>query len=111
MEMGQSQQVRVETTTDSREAAAVLARSVVDARLVACAQLLGPITSFYRWEGEVQEDEEWLLVMKTATDRLPELTAHIRREHSYDVPEVVAVPVTGGDEEYLDWVVAETRDD
>lgn len=102
--------VRVETTTRTREEAERVARSVVEARLVACAQVGGPITSYYRWEGGVQADEEWTVVMKTAGDRLAGLTAHLTEVHPYDVPEIVAVPVEGGGAPYLDWVVAETRE-
>ncbi|WP_017540995.1 MULTISPECIES: divalent-cation tolerance protein CutA [Nocardiopsis] len=101
--------VRVETTAADREGAQALARSAVEHRLAACAQVAGPITSFYRWEGAVQADEEWLVVMKTAADRLDALTAHLGEVHPYDVPEVVAVPVEGGSAEYLDWVTDETR--
>lgn len=101
--------VRVETTVDSRDGAERLARSVVEHRLAACAQVSGPITSFYRWEGRIQADEEWTVVVKTAADRLDELTAHIGEVHPYDVPEVVAVPVTGGSPAYLEWVRDETR--
>ncbi|MFC4563689.1 divalent-cation tolerance protein CutA [Nocardiopsis mangrovi] len=101
--------VRVETTTDGRAAAEAIARAVVDRRLAACAQVGGPITSFYRWQGEVQADEEWTVVMKTAADRLPDLIAHVRDLHSYDVPEIIAVPVVGGDPEYLAWLADETR--
>lgn len=101
--------LRVETTTDSRDEADTLAKSVVQARLVACAQITGPITSTYWWDDQVEQDEEWLLVMKTDADRLDALTAHINERHSYDVPEVVAVPVTGGSSEYLSWVTEETR--
>lgn len=102
---------RVETTVDSREGAEEVARSVIAHKLGACAQVSGPITSFYRWEGEVQNDDEWLVVIKTAADRLADLTAHIVEVHPYDVPEVVAVPVTDGHSAYLEWVLDETRED
>jgi periplasmic divalent cation tolerance protein len=101
--------VRVETTVDSRDGAERVARSLIEHRLAACAQVSGPITSFYRWEGRVQADEEWMVVIKTAADRLDDLTAHINGVHPYDVPEVVAVPVTGGGSSYLEWVREETR--
>ncbi|MQA82139.1 MAG: divalent cation tolerance protein CutA [Streptosporangiales bacterium] len=104
-----SEHVRVETTIDDRDAAARLAESVVGARLVACAQVVGPIRSTYRWDGATTTDEEWLLVMKTAGDRLDELVAHLRDAHPYDVPEIVAVPVVGGNPDYLAWLTAETR--
>jgi len=102
--------VRVETTTGSRDEAQALAASVVAHRLVACAQVSGPIASSYRWQGAVETDEEWLLVCKTAADRLGPLVAHLRAEHSYDVPEIIAVPVVGGNPDYLTWVTDETRE-
>ncbi|WP_017599152.1 divalent-cation tolerance protein CutA [Nocardiopsis lucentensis] len=101
--------VRVETTVDSREGAERVARSLIEHRLAACAQVSGPITSFYRWEGEVQTDEEWMVVAKTSADRVDGLTAHVVEVHPYDVPEVVAVPVTRGNASYLSWVGDETR--
>ncbi|UOE18793.1 divalent-cation tolerance protein CutA [Thermobifida halotolerans] len=101
--------VRVEVTAGGREEAQTLAEEAVDAGLVACAQVSGPITSVYRWEGRVHTDEEWRIVFKTADDRLAELTAHLVDRHSYEVPEIVAVPVEGGNPEYLDWVTESTR--
>lgn len=104
-----SEHLRVETTIDDRDAADRLAASVVEARLAACAQLVGPIRSTYWWDGAATTDEEWLIVMKTAADRLDDLVAHLRGAHPYDVPEIVAVPVVGGNPDYLDWLTAETR--
>lgn len=100
---------RVETTTDAQQSAEALADSALRARLAACVQVEGPITSYYRWEGATRHDPEWRVVFKTAGDRLDALLAHVRREHGYDVPEVIATPITHGHPEYLDWVVAETR--
>lgn len=104
-----SEHLRVETTTDSREEASRLAKSVIEARLAACAQIVGPITSTYWWDDQIEQDEEWMVVMKTAADRAGALTAHLNEHHSYDVPEVVATPVTAGNGEYLSWVTNETR--
>ncbi|MEQ3550377.1 divalent-cation tolerance protein CutA [Pseudonocardia nematodicida] len=101
--------VVVLTTTDSETAAKELAAGAVEARLGACAQVLGPITSVFRWEGAVQTEPEWRVEIKTAADRVEPLTAHLRERHSYDVPEIVATPLTGGSAEYLSWVVDETR--
>lgn len=101
--------VRVETTVDTEEGAQRVARAVIEHQVAACAQVSGPITSFYRWEGEVQNDPEWIVVIKTTADRLETLTARILDVHPYDVPEIVAVPVVGGNPAYLDWVQEETR--
>jgi len=104
-----SAHVVVSTTTDSEEAAGALAASAVNAKLGACAQIVGPITSVYRWEGKVQTDAEWRVEFKTAADRVEALTAHIKDKHTYDVPEIIATSIEGGSAEYLAWVIAETR--
>lgn len=104
-----SDHVIVSTTTDSEERARGLAAGAVDARLGACAQVVGPITSVYRWEGAVQNDQEWRVEIKTAADRVAELTAHLKEVHTYDVPEIIATPIDGGSAEYLLWLVEETR--
>lgn len=101
--------VIVSSTTDSEDAARVLASGVVEARLGACAQIVGPITSVYRWENKVQTDQEWRVEIKTAADRVPELVDYIKSHHSYDVPEIVATPIQGGSTEYLQWLTDETR--
>jgi periplasmic divalent cation tolerance protein len=99
----------ISSTTDSDEAARALASSVVNAHLGACAQIVGPITSVYRWEGKVETATEWRVEIKTAADRVAELIEHIKANHSYDVPEIVTTPITGGSTEYLTWVVDESR--
>lgn len=101
--------IRVETTTDSQAEAERLAASLIEARLAACVQVTGPITSYYRWEGQVNHDPEWLLVIKTAADRAEAVAEHLRQHHSYDVPEIIAVPIVGGNPDYLNWVTDETR--
>ncbi|MGH3977956.1 MAG: divalent-cation tolerance protein CutA [Pseudonocardiaceae bacterium] len=99
----------VASTTDSADAARALAAGVIEARLGACAQIVGPITSVYRWEGEVQTEQEWRVEIKTTADRVAALTEHIKANHSYDVPEIIAIPITGGSAKYLSWLVDETR--
>lgn len=81
----------------------------VEAKLGACAQIVGPITSVYRWEGEVRTDTEWRVEIKTAADRVASLVELLKVNHSYDVPEIIATPIEGGSEEYLSWLVSETR--
>jgi periplasmic divalent cation tolerance protein len=95
------------TTTDSEQAAGDLAEAIVAARLGACVHVM-PITSVYRWNGDVTRDAEWRLVVKTAGDRLDELMAFVKQRHGYDVPQVVATKLIGS-EDYLDWVTTETR--
>lgn len=102
--------VIVTCTTDSEQAARQLAASAVDARLAACAQVVGPITSAFRWEGAVQTEQEWRLEIKTAGDRVSALTDQLTVNHTYDVPEIIATPIVGGSAEYLAWLVAETRE-
>ncbi|HET9257593.1 MAG TPA: divalent-cation tolerance protein CutA [Pseudonocardiaceae bacterium] len=97
------------TTTDSAEAAEELGRGIVDTRLGACVQIVGPIRSLYRWDGDVQNDEEWQCWVKTSADRLDALTEYIKKNHSYDVPEIVALPIIGGSRDYLSWITNETR--
>ncbi|MFI6347215.1 divalent-cation tolerance protein CutA [Streptomyces sp. NPDC050560] len=96
------------TTTDTAEKAGHLATTAVAARVAACAQIDGPVTSVYRWEGAVHTDQEWRVLYKTTEDRYPALEAHIRATHDYETPEIIATPVTHGGADYLAWVSAET---
>ncbi|HSK98021.1 MAG TPA: divalent-cation tolerance protein CutA [Euzebyales bacterium] len=100
--------VQVLTTLDDRDAALALARAMVDARLVACAQVTGPVTSVYRWQGEVEQATEWYCVMKTTGARYEALAAWIAEHHPYDTPELVATPIVAGGQDYLAWITAET---
>jgi periplasmic divalent cation tolerance protein len=100
--------LQVATTIDSAEGAEALARALVDERLAACVQVHGPIRSIYRWDGAVQQSQEWLCTAKTTTERFDALRAAILRLHPYDVPEVVATPIVTGNPEYLTWIRAET---
>lgn len=104
-----AEHVIVATTTVDEEAARALAAGVIEARLGACAQIVGPITSVFRWKGEVQTEQEWRLEIKTTADRVAALSVHIKANHSYDVPEIVTTPITDGSAEYLSWLVAQTR--
>ncbi|MEC3978612.1 divalent-cation tolerance protein CutA [Amycolatopsis sp. H20-H5] len=105
-----SEQYRVVlTTTDSAEEAEELGRGIVEQRLAACMQIVGPIRSIYRWEETIQNGQEWQCWIKTTTDCIERLTDFIKIHHSYDVPEIVVLDITGGSPEYLSWVLAETR--
>ncbi|MGW0787241.1 divalent-cation tolerance protein CutA [Streptomyces sp. NPDC002911] len=96
------------TTTDSEEKAHALARGAVDARLAACAQIPGPVTSVYRWQDAVETGEEWQVLFKTTAERYDELEAHLAAAHDYETPEIIAMPVVRGSDRYLAWVSTET---
>jgi periplasmic divalent cation tolerance protein len=99
--------VVVLTTTDSDEAARALARKIVGERLAACVQTT-PIRSVYRWQGAVHEEGEVLLLIKTRHDLLGALERFIKEHHTYETPEIVALPIVGGSRAYQDWIAAET---
>jgi periplasmic divalent cation tolerance protein len=100
--------LQVQTTTDSRAEAMELARAAVEARLAACAQVAGPVASTYWWEGGIERAEEWLLLLKLPAARLGELTAFLTERHSYDEPEIVALPIVAGSPSFLSWLREET---
>lgn len=80
---------------------------LLDRRLAACVQVVGPVTSCYWWRGEREVTTEWVCVAKTRSALVDAVGAAVREVHAYELPEVLAVPVTGGDPEYLAWVAAE----
>ncbi len=100
--------VQVLTTTESKQEAEKLASSLVEARLAACVQVVGPIGSTYWWKGALERAQEWLCIAKTPLGRYDEVEAHIRENHSYEVPEITALPVVQGSNDYLTWIEAET---
>jgi periplasmic divalent cation tolerance protein len=100
--------VQVTTTTDSADSAAALARSAVETRLAACAQVTGPITSTYRWEGAIETAQEWTVTFKTVESRYAELQEHLKDQHSYDIPEIICTPIIAGDPAYLAWIEQQT---
>ncbi|HZD16871.1 MAG TPA: divalent-cation tolerance protein CutA [Actinomycetota bacterium] len=106
--MSEPEALQVFCTIDSELRARELASALVEASVAACVQVVGPIHSTYRWEGTVETATEWLLLMKTTEARLPTLRDAIVEAHPYEVPEVVAVPITAGLRPYLDWIAAST---
>lgn len=96
-------------TAATSDEATRIAHALVEERLAACVNILAPIASVYRWEGQVQQDSEVLLVIKTTDARLPALIQRVKTLHSYQVPEIIAVPIADGSPEYLRWVLDETR--
>ncbi len=92
------------TTAGSDDEARTIARAVVERGLAACVNVVSGVRSVYRWKGEIAEDDERLLIMKTDAAHVEPLRSAIRELHSYEVPEFVVVEVVGGDQAYLEWL-------
>ena len=101
--------LHVQTTTDSRAEAMELAHDAVQARLAACAQVAGPLASTFWWEDAIERAEEWLVMLKLPADRYGELADFLIERHSYDEPEIIALPILAGSPAYLTWMRDETR--
>jgi periplasmic divalent cation tolerance protein len=95
---------QVTTTLPDREAAQRLGGQVLQERLAACAQVVGPVSSTYWWQGEVETAAEWYCHLKTTAARVPALISRIRELHPYETPEIVALAVAEGDPGYLRWI-------
>ena len=101
------------TTCGNDDDAGALARVLVERRLAACVNAVSKVASTYRWKGEVQQDQETLLIIKTTAQRLAAVEQTIREKSKYELPEVIAVPVQAGSTDYLEWLresVAELKD-
>ena len=98
-------------TAKDAEEAHLIAKTVVEERLAACANILGGMESVYRWQGKVCEDKETALILKTSAERKTALIDRIRELHSYDCPCIVCLPITDGNPDFLKWIAAETGND
>ena len=96
-------------TVGTREEAELIGRQLVEERIAACVNLLGPMQSYYWWKNQVQSDQETVLIAKTTQDKVPLATKRIRELHSYSCPCVVALPVVDGNEDFLAWIRSETQ--
>ena len=101
--------VQVQFTIDDLARGEAIALELLNTRLVACVQTVGPVTSRYWWDSSISQTQEWLFVCKTTPARLDDVIDRVRARHPYEVPEIVAHDITGGLEEYGGWIVAETR--
>lgn len=100
---------QLQVTFSSQEEAEKTARALVEKYLVACAQVAGPIRSFYRWKEKLEESTEWLLLAKTRTCLFDEVSEVIHQHHSYDVPQIVALEITDSSAAYLAWMKDQIR--
>jgi periplasmic divalent cation tolerance protein len=101
--------ILVTTTTKSKDEAQTIARHLVGEKLAACVQIAGPITSIYRWKGKVETAQEWLCLIKTQESLYSELEEAIISLHSYETPEIIAVPISKGSPGYLHWLENEVK--
>ena len=91
-------------TAKDKQEAEKISQLLLNERLIACANIVSPVTSFFHWVGKVEMAEECLIVMKSRRDLFAEVAEHVKRLHSYEVPEVLAVPIVEGSKAYLDWM-------
>ena len=91
-------------TCESPVQARQIAEALVEGRFAACVNVLPPLQSIYRWQGKIESAEEVLLLIKSTGDRFPALQERIQQLHSYETPEIIAVPITAGSEKYLRWL-------
>jgi periplasmic divalent cation tolerance protein len=99
--------IQVFTTTDTKENARQISRRVVEKNLAACAQIIGPISSIFWWKNNINEEEEWLIIIKSRKDLYEDLEHAIMKVHKYEIPEILAVPVLAGAKSYLEWLDGE----
>jgi len=97
-------------TTENREEARKIAAGLIDSNLAACANIVESVQSLFRWQGKVENDRECLMIVKSVSKKLDAVTAKVQELHSYDVPEIIALPIIGGSKEYLKWLHEETHD-
>ncbi len=99
--------IQIATTTATRDEAKQIARMLIETRLVACAQVTGPVTSVYHWQGGIENGEEWLCTLKTRETLFEKVATAIREVHSYQCPEIVATPIVAATADYLAWLERE----
>ena len=96
-------------TTSREEKAQSIAGLLLNQRKAACVNIVPQVTSIFRWEGNIEDEKESLLVVKTRAELFPELKALVSGIHSYEVPEIIAIPIVDGNAEYLEWIGTETE--
>ncbi len=104
-----SEYIQVLTTVDSREKAEEIAGKLLNAKLAACIQIIGPVKSMYWWKGVIEDSQEWICLVKTKAEMYSEVEKMIKNIHSYEVPEIIAIPVIQGYDKYLQWLISELK--
>jgi len=91
-------------TTAGREEAETIVQRLLEARLIACANIIGPVSSHFHWSGKMEKAKEYLILMKSRKDLFEKLSETVKALHSYEVPEILALPVVEGSKAYMDWL-------
>ena len=97
------------TTTPSKNEAEKIAKTLLEERLIACANIIGPVQSLFWWQGKIDEAQEHLILMKTRKDLFSKLSEKVKALHSYQIPEVIAVPIVEGFKPYMEWLESSLR--
>jgi periplasmic divalent cation tolerance protein len=103
-----SEKIIVFSNCGSQEEAYRVAKALVETRVCACVNIVPGVRSIYQWQGAVHDEAEWMLVIKTRRDLFDSVCIELRKHHSYETPEIIAVPIIAGDPQYLDWIDRET---
>jgi periplasmic divalent cation tolerance protein len=99
--------IQVLTTTETKETSEKIAETLVDKRMAGCVQIIGPITSIYRWKGKIEKAKERLCQIKTKRELYSEVEETILQMHTYEMPEIVSIPIIAGSKKYLQWLNSE----
>jgi len=99
------------TTTPSKNEAEKIAKTLLEERLIACANIIGPVQSLFWWQGKIDEAQEHLILMKTRKDLFSKLSEKVKALHSYQVPEIIAMPIVEGFKPYLEWLESSLKMD
>jgi periplasmic divalent cation tolerance protein len=101
--------IQVITTVDQKEVAEKIAQALIKNRLAACVQIIGSMTSIYRWEDNLEKTEEWLCLIKSKRSLFEKVEEKIKEVHPYKVPEIITLPIISGSEDYLEWLQNELK--
>jgi len=97
-------------TASSPEEADLISKSLLEKKLIACSNIINDMKSTFWWKGNIQNENEVMIIAKSTRAHLDNIIADVKSLHSYDVPEILAIPILGGNPDYLDWMVEETKD-
>ena len=107
IERNMNKYIQIITTTSNKEEADKIANVLVEKKLAACVQILGPIKSIYKWKGKIEKANEFLCLIKSKAIKEKEIISMIKSLHSYEIPEIIVTPIIGGNEDYLKWIEKE----